>query len=255
MARARTIKPGFFMNDALAECDPLARILFAGLWCHADREGRLELRPVRLKAEILPYDDCDIDLLLGQLELHGFIVRYENSGCHYLEVAAFGRHQNPHIKEPESTIPASTHENSHSVRARCEHGAGTEVARPSSLSPFPLPSPIPRPARAARGASVEGFDVFWQHYPRKVSRGAAVKAYRMALTKTSPETLLTAVQRFASQCAGKDPQYVAHASTWLNAERWTDESGNSVIDISERSGPKGPPPPLDGDRLEELERA
>jgi hypothetical protein len=64
MARARNIKPGFFLNDELAECEPLARLLFAGLWCIADREGRLEDKPKRIKVEILPYDDCDIDYLL-----------------------------------------------------------------------------------------------------------------------------------------------------------------------------------------------
>ncbi|HEY0297206.1 MAG TPA: helix-turn-helix domain-containing protein [Bordetella sp.] len=31
MARARTLKPGLFKNETLAECSPLARLLFAGL--------------------------------------------------------------------------------------------------------------------------------------------------------------------------------------------------------------------------------
>ena len=75
MPRARNIKPGFFKNDILAECNPLARILFAGLWCEADREGRLEDRPKRLKAEYLPYDQCDIGTLLDELEKHDFVVR------------------------------------------------------------------------------------------------------------------------------------------------------------------------------------
>lgn len=68
MARARNIKPGFFANEDLAECDPLARLLFAGLWCLADREGRLEDRPKRIRAELLPYDSCDADELLNQLQ-------------------------------------------------------------------------------------------------------------------------------------------------------------------------------------------
>jgi len=54
VARARNIKPGFFKNDQLAECHPLARLLFAGLWCEADRAGRLKDRPKRLKVECLP---------------------------------------------------------------------------------------------------------------------------------------------------------------------------------------------------------
>lgn len=72
MARARNIKPGFFQNELLAEIDPLGRLLFAGLWTIADREGRLEDRAKRIKVALLPYDDCDIDGLLGQLEKHGF---------------------------------------------------------------------------------------------------------------------------------------------------------------------------------------
>lgn len=106
MARSRNIKPGFFLNDKLAECEPLARLLFAGLWCIADREGRLEDRPKRIKAEVLPYDDCDIDQLLNQLAEHGFIIRYEIAGNRYIQVTNFSKHQNPHYKESESIIPS-----------------------------------------------------------------------------------------------------------------------------------------------------
>ena len=45
MARTRSIKPGFFTNDLLGEIHPLGRILFAGLWCQADRLGIVEYRP------------------------------------------------------------------------------------------------------------------------------------------------------------------------------------------------------------------
>lgn len=105
MARARNLKPGFFLNDELAECDPLARLLFAGLWCIADREGRLEDRPKRIKAEILPYDDCDVDKFLNDLQSHGFIKRYEVDGKRYIQIINFKKHQNPHIKEAASIIP------------------------------------------------------------------------------------------------------------------------------------------------------
>ena len=105
MARSRNIKPGFFLNDQLAECDPLARLLFAGLWCIADREGRLEDRPKRIKAEVLPYDNCDVDELLRQLADHDFIIRYEVDGNAYIQVTNFKKHQNPHVKEASSIIP------------------------------------------------------------------------------------------------------------------------------------------------------
>lgn len=105
MARTRNIKPSFFDNDILAECDPLARLAFAGLWCHADREGRMEYRPKRLKANILPYDDCDFDALIDELARRGFLQVYEVAGTCYLQVTNFAKHQNPHKAENPSTLP------------------------------------------------------------------------------------------------------------------------------------------------------
>lgn len=131
MARARNIKPGFFTNDELADCSPLARLLFAGLWLHCDREGRIEDRPKKIKAEILPYDNCDADELLGDLEAHGFIIRYSHGKRRYIQVTNFGKHQNPHIKESASEIPAPD-----------KHGASTvqspEVPALVGLNPSSL---------------------------------------------------------------------------------------------------------------------
>ena len=128
MARARNIKPGFFLNDALAECDPLARLMFAGLWCIADRAGRLEDRPKRIKAEVLPHDNCDAHELLEQLASAGFIVRYVINGCGYIQVINFEKHQNPHVKESPSSIPAPDLNNTSTVQALCKNSECTEQA-------------------------------------------------------------------------------------------------------------------------------
>ena len=53
--RARNLKPGLFKNEILGSADALLTILFEGLWCMADREGRLEDRPLRICAVIFPY--------------------------------------------------------------------------------------------------------------------------------------------------------------------------------------------------------
>src|SRR5574343_915488 len=106
MARSRNIKPGFFKNEMLAECSPLARLLFAGLWCLADKAGRLEDRPKRIRAEVLPYDDGSVDDMLGELQGAGFILRYQADRKRFIQVVNFAKHQNPHHRETESTIPA-----------------------------------------------------------------------------------------------------------------------------------------------------
>jgi hypothetical protein len=105
MARARNIKPSFFKNEFLAECDPLARLLFIGLWTLADRDGRLECRPLRIKAELFPYDNCDIVAMLGQLQARGFVIAYEAGGKKILEIPKFGEHQRCHPEERSENLP------------------------------------------------------------------------------------------------------------------------------------------------------
>jgi hypothetical protein len=104
MARARNIKPGFFKNEDLAECSPWARLCFAGLWTLADREGRLEDRPKRIKGELFPYDSIEVEPLLQELERFKFIVRYETEGMKAIQIAEFKRHQSPHYSESQSVI-------------------------------------------------------------------------------------------------------------------------------------------------------
>ena len=104
--RARNIKPGFFTNEQLVECSPFARLLFIGLWCLADREGRLEDRPVRIKMQIFPADNVNVDELLNELQSREFIRRYEVNGVKVVDIPTFKKHQHINIKEQESSLPA-----------------------------------------------------------------------------------------------------------------------------------------------------
>lgn len=106
MARARNIKPGFFKNEDLAECSPWARLCFAGLWTLADREGRLEDRPKRIKGELFAFDSVEVEPLLQELARHGFVLRYSAAGGNFIQILTFDKHQNPHHKEPASVIPS-----------------------------------------------------------------------------------------------------------------------------------------------------
>jgi hypothetical protein len=106
MARARNIKPGFFKNEDLAECSPWARLCFAGLWTLADREGRLEDRPKRIKGELFAYDTVEVEQLLAELAAHGFILRYQAGDIDAIQIVEFNRHQTPHYSEKRSVIKA-----------------------------------------------------------------------------------------------------------------------------------------------------
>jgi len=104
--RARNIKPSLFKNEVLGEADPMLTLLFVGLWTLADREGRLEDRPKRIKAEIFPYrEELDINGYLTELERLGFICRYSAENLALIEVCNFTKHQSPHKTERASELP------------------------------------------------------------------------------------------------------------------------------------------------------
>lgn len=66
------------------------------------------------------------------------------------------------------------------------------------------------------------FEMFWQSYPRSTSKGSARSAYSKAVTKVNWQQLQVAVTRYATDLNLPDPQFIPHASTWLNQERWLD---------------------------------
>lgn len=99
-----------------------------------------------------------------------------------------------------------------------------------SLSPVTAPAAAdeasPPVATAAPGGYPPDFIEFWQVYPRKQSKGAALEAYRKARKNVSHQHLMAAVARFANDPnLPTDRTKIPHAATWLNQRRFDDEDG------------------------------
>lgn len=244
--RARNLKPGFFKNEDLAETSYPARFLFQGLWCMADREGRLEDRPKRIQAELFPYDhQVDIEGLLQELESKrepdgspAFIMRYKVGSACYIQVVNFARHQHPHIHEPESTMPAPCEHRASTVQAPDEHRTGP--ADSLLLNPDPL---LLTPHSNGRKASTRGskarqplpddaaqsFAAFWAVYPKRVAKAEAERAWA-TMTAADRSAALAAAPGWVARWWESQPtrktsrlEYMPHAATWLRNRRWTDE--------------------------------
>jgi len=105
MARIRTIKPDLPLDEELAELAYVVRYVFALLPMATDKSGRVEDRPMMIKAKLLPYDDENMDAILMTLHEAGFITRYEEKGKRFIQVNTFVKHQRPHHTERPSEIP------------------------------------------------------------------------------------------------------------------------------------------------------
>lgn len=74
-----------------------------------------------------------------------------------------------------------------------------------------------------------GFEVFWERYPRKVGKAAALKSWK-ALTPSGIEAcqplfdwVLAGLRHWqGSEWSRGEPQFIPHPSTWLNQRRWRD---------------------------------
>jgi hypothetical protein len=102
-----------------------------------------------------------------------------------------------------------------------------ETPQISHLTPAesaPEPSlTVSEPSVNRHSCAVDRFDEFWQAYPRAVAKGAAKKAWAKATRDADPDDIIDGARRYAAERAGQDDRYTAHASTWLNAERWLDD--------------------------------
>lgn len=105
MARIRTIKPDFFTSEDIVGISPFARLLYIATWLEADREGRFVWRPKTLKLRYLPGDQCDIEIIAGELVAAGLVVPYVIDGQTFAEIPTFAKHQVINNRESASTIP------------------------------------------------------------------------------------------------------------------------------------------------------
>lgn len=73
-----------------------------------------------------------------------------------------------------------------------------------------------------------GFDEWYQIYPRHEAKAAAQKAYAKAVRLVSPEVLIEACKRYALKRMGQDMQYTKLPATWLNQGCWADGLSQTV---------------------------
>ncbi|MEV7267089.1 hypothetical protein AB0N38_26355 [Micromonospora aurantiaca] len=240
MPRIRSIKPEFFTSEVVAALPLSARLTFIGLWTHVDDNGVTVDNPKLITAALWPLEDDPRETLartsgdLTSLSTAGLIRRYEVSGRRYLFVTNWDEHQRvSHPSKPRYPRPPEP-----------AASGDADEEQPSRESPEDFVSPpeslVPEQGAGSReqgarnrdsaGASARRtpaqadalFEQFWATYPRHEAKAAARKAWDKAIKRATPEAITAGAARYRNQ-PGREPQYTAHAATWLNADRWTDE--------------------------------
>lgn len=227
MSRIRTIKPEFFTSEDIVDLPPLARIFYIGLWCEADREGRLVWKPRTLKMRYLPEDQCDIEELAQNLVDAGLVVVY--GGGTYAHIPKFSQHQVIPHREAVSKLPAPSDE----LQGNCSADA---VQLPGKCSD--ITGGKGREGKGSKPMSENsdeevkkgGFDYpaefleFWKAYPRKDSKADCLKTWKRKKLGLHLPTILADIAR---RKGGDDwqksgGQFIPMPATYLNQDRWAD---------------------------------
>ena len=244
MARSRNIKPGFFCNEVLAEMDFATRLLFIGLWTEADRDGKLEDRPKKIKMAIFPDDSVDVDSMLNVLHAGDLITRYSVGALKVIKINAWAKHQSPHHTEKKSILP-DNHEsqvnNAPLTVKKQEHDGGNppdslnlipDTLDPDSLNQKHVDSK--EPTAANNDFISEQFERFWRNYPLKKSKVATARAFK-SLVKGKKESQvrfyvdmilnyhIDCVEREKAGSVEDKGSSALHASTLINQQRWKDD--------------------------------
>lgn len=269
MARSRNIKPGFFRNELLAELDFGTRLLFIGLWTLADKAGRLEDRPKKIKIELFPADNVNVSCMIHALAKHEFITRYAVKGVRYIQINNFLKHQNPHHKEVDSELPgvesadleleeraddSSGCANNNHAQSMHEPSMNHEQANEIASSPlipdsgFLIPDTgektcapggacIAEPSKPEpENLYTDEFNEFWKAYPNKSGKKPAARAFKKLRARRSSRAFLDElIEDVTTRAKSFDwkknnGQYIPMASTYLNQERWDDPAPVTTSD-------------------------
>jgi len=159
MPSRRMIDPGFWESVTVASWPYFDRLLFIGLFSHADDQGRLMGHPVLVRSKVFPFDDVpmdDIITALAKFEASESIIRYSVDGKDYIQLVNWWKWQHAQWAWPSKMPPPSGWEDCHCYRRGNAvvkenwHDCEEEQASPT---PPDDPTVAPQSAHDGTGAS------------------------------------------------------------------------------------------------------
>lgn len=235
--RIRSTKPEFWRSERIASVSWDARLVLKGLESYVDDNGVGKDDLALIVGDLFQRDLvrepsrtlARVSEAISELCDAGLLHRYDVDGTPLLYVSFWesiqrvDKPQAGRFPRPDGTKNYKDSEIRESVANIREP---SRALAPGTGEQGNRGTDSPPPANAAgdtRADDPDPFDEFWKHYPRKVEKQDARKAWRSALKKTTASELIDAVKAYPF---GTDPQFVKHAATWLNKGCWADEPTN-----------------------------
>lgn len=145
----------------------------------------------------------------------------------------------------EPTLRVSNYAKYHTTRDAKEIPSGISKASPPSEPSEPSEPTRPykkknkTPYSPPKGDDAD-FNSFWSEYPKKIGKGAALKAWNKIRPNNGTRTrILEAVRKQATwgQWTKEAGRYIPNPATWLNQQRWEDEEVPDIERMDRKETP------------------
>lgn len=187
----RYLKPGICDSDKFERLqNPQSEALYYRLLTNVDDFGRLDARPLVVKAKCLPLREKvtseDVKTMLADLHNAGLIVLYVVDGKEYLQFT--GWDNKPRADESKFPQPPANADKCMQIPTvlpvtvtvtGTKTGTGTETARKRAPAKTPLPKDFEISDRVKQWAERKGYDRLDEHLESFVSKSRA-KGYTYA---------------------------------------------------------------------------
>lgn len=232
----RIVREGLVDSEAVSKLSDWAHRVYTHLLVKVDDAGRFDGRLEFIRSHLFPLGTdrriSEIEAALNESDRARLLIRYKHNSKPFLQLTKWYRCGNAttskfpwedggHVikyvqmetrdgkKEcVETSMPSISHRDEESDDS--DTNTDTKTDTKTTIS-----SP-----------KVDGFDLFWQAYPRKVGKGAARRKWeRIEMTADLLEKILVVIseQTKTEQWLKDGGQFIPHPVTWLNQERWNDE--------------------------------
>ena len=112
-----------------------------------------------------------------------------------------------------------------SQQTTTSEAAPEPASAPAPAEPATAAVDTPKPRRAPAGKGDPAFEAFWAAYPRPIDRRKAHTAWKAAVKRETPETIVRAAQEFGAwakqNLTADDMRWIIYPQRWLERDRWT----------------------------------
>jgi hypothetical protein len=137
-----------------------------------------------------------------------------------------------------SSVPSELPLVAHAPRVGLQEEISSKEKIQDPQTSLAKPKPLKKPKINLSHLETQ-FEEWYRIYPRRDARANALKAFLKALQKISFEKLIECTRAYAKLVESRERDKICMPASWLNGERWTDESLSShVSNLQASKSPK-----------------